>query len=93
MAPSLPEYLKEELEQYVKQLQVVRVVRQPERKGLITARLLGASVAQAEVLTFLDAHCELAVPDTTWGGVGDIPWWGTGCCGHHPDSLTLPLGR
>ncbi|KAG8509067.1 Polypeptide N-acetylgalactosaminyltransferase 6, partial [Galemys pyrenaicus] len=55
---STEEYLKEPLEQYVKQLQVVRVVRQQERKGLITARLLGASVAQAEVLTFLDAHCE-----------------------------------
>lgn len=58
MTLSLPEYLKEQLEQYVKQLQIVRVVRQEERKGLITARLLGASVAQAEVLTFLDAHCE-----------------------------------
>uniref|UniRef100_A0A8D1BKE6 Polypeptide N-acetylgalactosaminyltransferase n=1 Tax=Sus scrofa TaxID=9823 RepID=A0A8D1BKE6_PIG len=55
---STEEYLKEPLEQYVKQLQVVKVVRQEERKGLITARLLGASVAQAEVLTFLDAHCE-----------------------------------
>ncbi|XP_004274358.1 polypeptide N-acetylgalactosaminyltransferase 6 isoform X1 [Orcinus orca] len=55
---STEEYLKEQLEQYVKQLQVVKVVRQEERKGLITARLLGASVAQAEVLTFLDAHCE-----------------------------------
>lgn len=55
---SLPDYLKEQLEQYVKKMQVVRVVRQEERKGLITARLLGASVAQAEVLTFLDAHCE-----------------------------------
>lgn len=55
---STDEYLKEQLEQYVKQLQVVRVVRQKERTGLITARLLGASVAQAEVLTFLDAHCE-----------------------------------
>lgn len=58
MSLSLPEYLKEQLEQYVKKLQVVRVVRQEERKGLITARLLGASVAQAQVLTFLDAHCE-----------------------------------
>ena len=58
MTLCLPEYLKEPLEQYVKQLQVVQVVRQQERKGLITARLLGASVAQAEVLTFLDAHCE-----------------------------------
>ena len=58
MTLSLPEYLKEPLEQYVQQLRIVRVVRQERRKGLITARLLGASVAQAEVLTFLDAHCE-----------------------------------
>ncbi|XP_021098754.1 polypeptide N-acetylgalactosaminyltransferase 6 isoform X2 [Heterocephalus glaber] len=55
---STDEYLKEKLERYVEQLQIVKVVRQEERKGLITARLLGASVAQAEVLTFLDAHCE-----------------------------------
>nr|XP_010962609.1 polypeptide N-acetylgalactosaminyltransferase 6 [Camelus bactrianus]XP_045379475.1 polypeptide N-acetylgalactosaminyltransferase 6 [Camelus bactrianus]XP_045379476.1 polypeptide N-acetylgalactosaminyltransferase 6 [Camelus bactrianus]XP_045379477.1 polypeptide N-acetylgalactosaminyltransferase 6 [Camelus bactrianus]XP_045379479.1 polypeptide N-acetylgalactosaminyltransferase 6 [Camelus bactrianus]XP_045379480.1 polypeptide N-acetylgalactosaminyltransferase 6 [Camelus bactrianus] len=55
---STDEYLKEPLESFVKRLQVVKVVRQEERKGLITARLLGASVAQAEVLTFLDAHCE-----------------------------------
>ncbi|KFQ45344.1 Polypeptide N-acetylgalactosaminyltransferase 6, partial [Nestor notabilis] len=51
------EYLKEELDRYVEQLQIVRVVRQQERKGLM-ARLLGASVASGEVLTFLDAHCE-----------------------------------
>ncbi|XP_030115533.4 polypeptide N-acetylgalactosaminyltransferase 6 isoform X3 [Taeniopygia guttata] len=55
---STDEYLKEELDRYVEQLQIVRVVRQRERKGLITARLLGASVASGEVLTFLDAHCE-----------------------------------
>ncbi|POI22061.1 hypothetical protein CIB84_014192, partial [Bambusicola thoracicus] len=55
---STDEYLKDELDRYVKQLQIVRVVRQAERKGLITARLLGASVASGEVLTFLDAHCE-----------------------------------
>lgn len=39
-------------------LKIVRVVRQLERKGLITARLLGAKEARGEVLTFLDAHCE-----------------------------------
>ncbi|XP_061871441.1 polypeptide N-acetylgalactosaminyltransferase 6 isoform X3 [Colius striatus] len=55
---STDDYLKDELDRYVEQLQVVRVVRQEERKGLITARLLGASVATGEVLTFLDAHCE-----------------------------------
>ncbi len=42
----------------MRQLKIVRIMRQLERKGLITARLLGASVAQGEVLTFLDAHCE-----------------------------------
>ncbi|MGH0160805.1 UNVERIFIED_CONTAM: hypothetical protein FKN15_040025 [Acipenser sinensis] len=51
-------HLKTQLEEYVKQLQIVKVVRQLERKGLITARLLGAKEAIGEVLTFLDAHCE-----------------------------------
>uniref|UniRef100_A0A3Q0TDF8 Polypeptide N-acetylgalactosaminyltransferase n=1 Tax=Amphilophus citrinellus TaxID=61819 RepID=A0A3Q0TDF8_AMPCI len=55
---STAEHLKSRLEEYIRQLKIVRVVRQPERKGLITARLLGASIAQADVLTFLDAHCE-----------------------------------
>nr|XP_033793174.1 polypeptide N-acetylgalactosaminyltransferase 6 isoform X3 [Geotrypetes seraphini] len=50
--------LKEKLDDYVKKLQIVKVMRQRERKGLINARLLGASVAVGEVLTFLDAHCE-----------------------------------
>ncbi|MEQ2185486.1 Polypeptide N-acetylgalactosaminyltransferase 6 [Goodea atripinnis] len=52
------DHLQKKLEVFVKQFKIVRVVRQPERKGLITARLLGASIATAEVLTFLDAHCE-----------------------------------
>ncbi|KAA8591103.1 hypothetical protein FQN60_002046 [Etheostoma spectabile] len=55
---SVAEHLKSRLEEHVRQLKIVRVVRQLERKGLITARLLGASIAQGEVLTFLDAHCE-----------------------------------
>lgn len=55
---STAEHLKSRLEEYVRQLKIVHVVRQLERKGLITARLLGASKAQGEVLTFLDAHCE-----------------------------------
>ncbi|NXI45009.1 GALT3 acetylgalactosaminyltransferase, partial [Galbula dea] len=56
---SVDEYLHDKLDEYVKQFQIVKVVRQKERKGLITARLLGASVATGETLTFLDAHCKL----------------------------------
>lgn len=52
------DYLQDKLDDYVKQFQIVKVVRQKERKGLITARLLGASVATGETLTFLDAHCK-----------------------------------
>lgn len=52
-----PEYLHDKLDEYVKQFQIVKIVRQKERKGLITARLLGASIATGETLTFLDAHC------------------------------------
>ncbi|XP_061698633.1 polypeptide N-acetylgalactosaminyltransferase 3 [Syngnathoides biaculeatus] len=55
---SVDDVLKDELEEYLKALSIVRVVRQVERKGLITARLLGASVATGDTLTFLDAHCE-----------------------------------
>lgn len=55
---STDDYLKDKLDEYVKPFQIVKVVRQKERKGLISARLLGASVATGETLTFLDAHCE-----------------------------------
>ncbi|XP_062972528.1 polypeptide N-acetylgalactosaminyltransferase 3 [Elgaria multicarinata webbii] len=55
---SVDEYLQDKLDDYVKQFHVVKVVRQKERKGLISARLLGASIATGETLTFLDAHCE-----------------------------------
>ncbi|XP_043986360.1 polypeptide N-acetylgalactosaminyltransferase 6-like isoform X1 [Gambusia affinis] len=55
---STDDFLKTPLDEYVKGLQIVRVLRQKERKGLITARLMGAQAAQGEVLTFLDSHCE-----------------------------------
>ncbi|CAI5656143.1 polypeptide N-acetylgalactosaminyltransferase 3 [Oreochromis niloticus] len=55
---SVDDELKDKLDDYLKQLNIVRVMRQRERKGLITARLLGASVATGDTLTFLDAHCE-----------------------------------
>ncbi|XP_041860041.1 polypeptide N-acetylgalactosaminyltransferase 6-like isoform X2 [Melanotaenia boesemani] len=55
---STDDHLKTPLDEYVKQLHIVRVLRQKERKGLITARLMGAQAARGEVLTFLDSHCE-----------------------------------
>lgn len=59
----LTEYLHDKLDEYVKQFSIVKIVRQRERKGLITARLLGATVATAETLTFLDAHCKYICMD------------------------------
>ncbi|XP_051735689.1 polypeptide N-acetylgalactosaminyltransferase 6-like isoform X2 [Ctenopharyngodon idella] len=55
---STQDHLKAPLEQYVQSLEIVRVLRQRERKGLIAARLLGAREAGGEVLAFLDSHCE-----------------------------------
>lgn len=55
-------FLGKPLDEYVKTLPVkTRVLRLLRREGLIAGRLLGADNATAQVLTFLDAHCEATI--------------------------------
>lgn len=45
----------------MKRMPKVRILRTKKREGLIRTRLLGAAAAKAEVITFLDSHCEANV--------------------------------
>eukprot|EP00005_Dracoamoeba_jomungandri_P003799 CAMPEP_0174256172 /NCGR_PEP_ID=MMETSP0439-20130205/5434_1 /TAXON_ID=0 /ORGANISM="Stereomyxa ramosa, Strain Chinc5" /LENGTH=620 /DNA_ID=CAMNT_0015338673 /DNA_START=256 /DNA_END=2118 /DNA_ORIENTATION=- len=52
-------WLQEDLENYLKVLpDKVKLVRAPERLGLMGARTLGAKTATGETVTFLDSHIE-----------------------------------
>lgn len=56
------DFLGKELEDYVATLEVpVKVLRTGKRSGLIRARLIGAEQSTGQVITFLDAHCEVSI--------------------------------
>ena len=48
------------LEDDIKPLKKVRLLRADKREGLIRARLKGAVAALGQALIFLDSHCECA---------------------------------
>lgn len=54
-------HTKTQLDEYFRTIPKVRVLRAPERQGLIRARLLGAKNTTAQIITFLDAHVECTV--------------------------------
>lgn len=56
-AEHLHEPLEKELEER-KLLPLVRLVRMPERGGLIRAKVFGVNHASGEILMFIDSHCE-----------------------------------
>ena len=55
------DHVKDDLDEYVKQYPKVKVIRAPERVGLIRARLLGAKYVKAPVITYLDRYTSYLV--------------------------------
>ncbi|XP_002740445.1 N-acetylgalactosaminyltransferase 7-like [Saccoglossus kowalevskii] len=58
------EHLRERLEEYVKEprfLGKIKLVRNAKREGLIRTRTVGAIHSTADVLVWLDAHCEVGI--------------------------------
>lgn len=86
------EHLKERLANELSQLPRVRLIRASKREGLVRARLLGASVAKGEVLTFLDCHCECHEGWLEPLLQRCVATHGGGCLGGSRDSFILAAG-
>eukprot|EP00039_Didymoeca_costata_P020214 m.340483 g.340483 ORF g.340483 m.340483 type:complete len:619 (+) comp19327_c0_seq1:176-2032(+) len=56
---SVRDWLQEDLKTYMSQMpDVVRMINTKERSGLIKSRSVGAKEATADIIVFLDSHCE-----------------------------------
>eukprot|EP00045_Choanoeca_perplexa_P012946 m.144167 g.144167 ORF g.144167 m.144167 type:complete len:630 (-) comp16187_c0_seq8:1312-3201(-) len=55
---STGDWLNAEFEAQVAAIPKTRLLRLPQRSGLIRAKVAGAQAAKGEVITFLDSHCE-----------------------------------
>lgn len=51
-------HLGDKLQKFVDKISNIKLIRMPERGGLMRARLEGVKAAEAEILTFLDSHIE-----------------------------------
>lgn len=52
-------WLKQPLEDFIELLPKTKLVRMPQRLGLMAARVTGAEAATGDTVTFLDAHIEV----------------------------------
>jgi polypeptide N-acetylgalactosaminyltransferase len=52
------EHIGEKLDKAVAEIPKLKLLRLPERSGLIRAKLRGAEIATGDVLFFMDSHCE-----------------------------------
>ena len=53
------DHLGQPLKDYVDQLDKVKLIRLPERSGLMQARMAGFHHVTGQVAAFLDSHCEV----------------------------------
>ena len=58
---SFPDAIKAPLDEYMTRFPKVKIIRLPQREGLIRTRLIGGKKATGDVIVYLDSHCECNV--------------------------------